>query len=201
MSLWKRTVLAWLPIAVAVTCLGLLGYAAVQQVYRTGADDPQVQLAHDAAAAIAEGSSPEQVARTARHAPGSDSDVVLDPATGEAPGGSLAPFVIVYDSAGTPLASSATLNGAIPRIPQGVLNAAKKTGENRVTWQPESWLRIAAVAVPVAKGDRVVVAGRSLAEVEKRIAALSQIALVGWVFTLIATFVTVLVAEGVREKA
>ncbi len=50
-------------------------------------------------------------------------------------------------------------------------------------------------------GGDVVVAGRSLAKADKRIAALSQIALAGWVCTLIATFVTVLAAERLREKA
>jgi hypothetical protein len=203
MSFWRRALLAWLPIAVAVTCLGLLGYAAVEQVYRTGADDPQVQLARDAAAAIAGGESADQVVASLRGAGISGTDVVLD-GSPEVPGGSLAPFVIVYDTAGEPVASSARLGGEVPRIPNGVLATARLTGENRVTWQPTSSLRIAAVAVPDRQGDRahrIVVAGRSLREVEGRIETLTQMALIGWVFTLVATFVAVVVAEKLGGRA
>jgi hypothetical protein len=203
MSLWKRALLGWLPIAVAVTCLGLLGYAAVQQVYRTGADDPQVQLAQDAAAAIAGGATAEEVVGSVRTSGVTGADVVLD-STAETPGGTLAPFVIVYDATGKPVASSARLDGEVPLMPRGALDTAKSAGENRVTWQPTRSLRIAAVAVPDHKGDQaryVVVAGRSLREAEARVEMLTRMAGVGWVFTLVATFVAVLVKEKLREKA
>jgi hypothetical protein len=201
-SLLRRALLGWLPIAVAATCLGLLGYVAVQQVYRTGADDPQVQLAHDASAALAAGDSPESVVASMRGASFGSRDIVLN-TTGET-FGSLAPFIIVYDAGGKPVASSARLNGDVPRIPKGVLDAAKGSGENKVTWQPTSSLRIAAVAVPDRKGDQahyVVVAGRSLRLAEERVQALTQMALAGWVFTLVATFVAVTAAEKLKERA
>jgi hypothetical protein len=46
-----NTFLRWLPLAVAITILAGLVYATVQQSLRQGANDPQIQLAEDTAAA------------------------------------------------------------------------------------------------------------------------------------------------------
>ncbi len=196
-----RVFVAWLPVAVAVTCLGALGYLGVQQAYRNGANDPQLQMAHDAANALGRGASPESVVKAHEIAVAADGQgeghfVVLDE-----PGASLAPFVIVYDVQGRPVAASARLGGKIPQAPRGVLDSAKATGQNIVTWQPTSSLRIAAVAVPVGKGEFVVVAGRSLKAIEGRIHDLTTIAFVGWLGTLMVTFLATLVAEKLRERA
>src|SRR5438552_8487263 len=81
----------WLPLAVAVTVLSLLIYAAVQQAHRSAANDPQNQLAEDAARALAAGATPA---------------AVVGPGTVDI-AASLAPWVMVVDGSNHVLASSA----------------------------------------------------------------------------------------------
>ncbi len=167
----------WLPLAVVVTAFCGLAYVTVQQALRQGANDPQIQMAEDAAAALDGGAGvdavvPKQQVEFSR---------------------SLAAFLIVYDADGKPLASSGLLNGQMPDYPMGALQAAKQTGENRVTWQPEANMRIASVAVPFKNG--YVVAGRSLREVESREAQTQLIAFAAWALTLIAVLVVVVLGE------
>lgn len=73
-------------------------------------------------------------------------------------------FVIVYGSDDKPEAGSVTLHGALPAVPPGVLDTARASGTDVVTWQPDPGLRMAVVARSSA--GRVVVAGQSLAPFE-----------------------------------
>ncbi len=57
----KRILFSWIPFAVVLTAVALMVYAAVQQVYRSSANDPQIQMAEDTAARLAAGASPETV--------------------------------------------------------------------------------------------------------------------------------------------
>ena len=185
MSLFARSLVRWLPVAVACTMVIGIAYVVVQQTYRTGADDPQIMVAHDVAAALAAGKTPDEVV----------SNETVDPSK------SLAPFVIVFDAAHKPLISSARLGGAIPVPPVGVLDASKATGENKVTWQPRADTRLAAVAVPVSGGSGgFVLSGRSLLVVEQRESALTLSMGLGWAATMIATLLTALFAEWVLER-
>src|SRR5512138_1801262 len=140
----------WLPLAIAVTGMCGLAFGLVQQVLRQGANDPQIQMAEDAAAALNGGASTESLI------PKQPVDIAR----------SLAPFVLVYDMSGKPLAGAGLLDGKLPDYPVGALEASKDGGENRVTWQPQPGVRIASIVVPDKVG--YVVAGRSLREVEKR---------------------------------
>jgi hypothetical protein len=45
----------WLPIVVVITALSGLVYVAVQQALRQDANDPQIQMAQDAAETLARG--------------------------------------------------------------------------------------------------------------------------------------------------
>jgi hypothetical protein len=103
----RRASAVWVPVAVATTVMAGLVYGAVQQSYRTGGDDPQQQMAEDAAARLSTGARPE--------------DVTAGPSVDIA--ASLAPFTIVYDAGGSVLASTGTLNGMPPTPPGGVLQA------------------------------------------------------------------------------
>src|SRR5207245_10626154 len=47
-----RAMTLWVPIAVAVTGLTVVVYSAVQQDLRQGGNDPQIQMAEDAAARL-----------------------------------------------------------------------------------------------------------------------------------------------------
>ncbi len=161
---------SWLPLAIATAGLCGLVYLAVQQSLRISANDPQIQMAEDAASALEGGASVESIVPAAK----------VELAT------SLAPFIIVFDNSGSVLGSSAVLHGAIPVYPSGVLDYTRQNGEDRVTWQPESGVRMATVVVRYSKG--FVMAGRSLREVEIRIGNIEKISglamLVIWAVTL-----------------
>jgi len=140
----------WFPLAVVATAFCGLVYVAVQQELRQNANDPQIQMAQDTADALAGGAPLESVMPTAK----------IDVSR------SLAPFLIVYNQQGEAMVSSGLLHGETPPLPPGVLDFASHNGEDRVTWQPEPGVRIAAVVVPVDRPDRsFVLAGRSLREV------------------------------------
>jgi hypothetical protein len=164
----------WLWMVMVVTGLVGLLYAAVQQDIRQSANDPQIQMAEDAAAKLAGGQPVQSVVPSEK----------VDIAT------SLAPYLIIFDVNGNTIASSAQLNGQTPTIPAGVFDSVRQDGEDRITWQPQSGVR-SAIVVNQFRGSTsgFVVAGRSLREVEKREDALLQILEVGWVVMLLVIFV------------
>src|ERR1700716_2868565 len=59
--LFVRAAALWVPLAVAVTGLSAVVYGAVQQDLRQGANDPQIQMAEDAAAKLNAGAAPSAV--------------------------------------------------------------------------------------------------------------------------------------------
>ncbi len=133
-------------------------YLAVQQALRQGANDPQIQMAEDAARAMGGG---EPASLLVPKGP------VVDISK------SLAPFLILYDDAGTPLASSGVLDGKAPVPPSGVFAFTRSHGEERVTWQPRPDVRIAAVLVHTdGPNAGFALAGRSLRETERRASSL-----------------------------
>ncbi|HST04361.1 MAG TPA: hypothetical protein VLQ48_06445 [Chloroflexia bacterium] len=184
-GLLTRAILYWLPIAAAVTALAGLIYVVVQQNYRQSANDPQIQLAEDSAARLGSGAQPQAVV-------GADKiDLVR----------SLAPFLIVYDDKGNPVASSAQLNGQAPPLPVGVFSSVRESGEDRLTWQPQEGVREAAVIVQFGGSQPgFVLAGRSLTEVEKRVDQLTWMVGVGWLATMLGTLVACAVVLLVGDK-
>src|ERR1019366_3830449 len=91
---------------------------------------------------------------------------------------SLAPFVAIEAASGQTLATDGTLNGQPPAPPPGVLTAARASGLDMVTWQPQDGVRIALVVVPWSGGT--VMAGRSLRLVEQREDDLLGVTAAGW---------------------
>ena len=81
-----------------------------------------------------------------------------------------------------PLASTARLDGAILRPPDGAPDAAQPARPNTVTWQPQAGIRQAVVIVTWAgqTGHGTVVAARSLREVEQRQSDLLVLVIAGW---------------------
>jgi hypothetical protein len=169
----------WLPLAVVIIGMGGLVYLTVQQALRMSLNDPQIRMAEDAASALAAGQSPDALVSTAK----------VDVAQ------SLAPFVIVYDDAGNVIASSVVLHGETPVLPSGVLDYARTNGEDRVTWQPEAGVRIAAIVVRAGTGSGFVLAGRNMREVEKREDQTLQLSMLAMAVTLIASLVVVIFFE------
>jgi hypothetical protein len=182
-ALLRRSLVAWLPFAVAITGLAGLAYALDQSNLRQGANDPQIQLAEDAAARLAAGAP---VATVVPH-----TDTVVDIVQ------SLAPFVIVYDTGDRPLASTATLDGATPLLPAGVSTSARQR-EDRVTWQPRDGVRIAAVVVAYSGGT--VVAGRSLREVESRADDALAVTGLAWLTCLVLTLAACAAVDVSRRR-
>lgn len=144
------------------TFVAAIAYLVPQQVLRMSANDPQMQLAEDAASRLSSG---EPAAQVVPERP-------IDMAS------SLAPFVIVYNDSGRPVASSANLDGTVPAPPRGVFEVARVNHEHSVTWQPRSGVRIASVITRTRNG--FVVAGRNMREVENREATVFKLDAVGW---------------------
>ena len=76
-----------------------------------------------------------------------------------------------------------------PSLPDGVLQMTKALGENRLTWQPQVGVRIAAVIVASDKG--FVLAGRSLREVEIRESSAELFAIAGWIASIVGSLVII----------
>jgi len=173
----------WLMAAVPATLVLGVGYAALQQNYRQSLNDPQIQMAEDAAARLRGGEAPAALA-----VPGAPPVDI---------GGSLDPWLAIYDAAGTPLVASAVLDNVPPRLPQDVFDTSGwlkhpngtfydqgSVAETRFTWQPRQGVRQAVVLVQTADKKYFVAAGRNMREVEQRIDQEGEIVFAGWVATM-----------------
>ena len=175
----------WFPLAVTISLVCFIIYIVVQQNYRLSANDPQYQIAEDAAYAISHGADPKS----------------LIPATFIELSHSFAPYIIIYDENKNAVASSALLNGKIPIIPSGVLDYVKEKGEHALSWQPQPGIRQALV-IKKTEGSKLyfVVAGRSLHRTEQRISLLGQQVAFGWLVSLVILFVVAWVQVMITSK-
>lgn len=180
---WLEPLVWWVYTSIAVTGVCVLAYAIVQQDYRENLNDPQIQLAEDAALALQNGATPADIVPHGIH--------LVDIAN------SLAPWVAVYDQNGTPLEASGQLNGAPPQLPQGVFDTStwsypiighhwnnSPVDQNRFTWQPSPDVRQAVILVYIPSRNEFVASGRNMREVEQRIEHEGEIVFVLWAFTL-----------------
>ena len=162
-------------IAVITIIMGVI-YATVQQSYRTGANDPQIQIAEDVGAKIQQGKSVENIFQT-------DTIDISN---------SLSPFVVLYDASGRPLHSTGYLNSKMAQLPAGVFNVAKSDGQDRVTWQPQDGVRMAMVLIHINSSPvQFVAVGRSLTEVEIRESNLIKMIFVGWILCLVIVLLSI----------
>jgi hypothetical protein len=169
----RITMAKWLPMAIAIVGVSGLAYLGLQQLNRNQMNDPQVQMAEDAALALSSGSAPADVVPRG---------VSIDLSK------SVSPFIAIYDQSGTPLEADAVLGGAPPKPPVGVFAAALERGENRVTWQPEGSVRVALVVVPVPNSSGYyVAAGRSMRDAEGFIDQMTSLFAAGVLFLLAVT--------------
>ena len=123
-------------------------YAVSQQMLRDNADYPQIQISVDSANKLNQGILPKSL---------TTGYINLNY--------SLAPFTIIYNKLGQVVSGNGYINGHIPRVPLGVLSDSNNSYYHRVTWQPNSNLRIAAVIASANK--YYVLSGRSLKIVEE----------------------------------
>ena len=167
----KRLVTRVMMIGLTVVVFGTI-YVVAQQVQRSDANWPQIQLAEDTAVSLNHNDKPEWLIS-------GGNQVNINQ--------SLAPFTIIYDKAGKPAQGTGYLDGQLPSVPLGVLTAAKGKTYSTVTWQPKAGVRIAAVTV--AAKDYYVVSGRSLAEVEKNETRTLQLSALGGLASLMLLLV------------
>ena len=144
------------------------GYVISQQVLRASANDPQIQLAEDVAQRLSAGENPVAVV--------ADQKINME--------SSLAPFLIVYDEAGHPIASSGLLHGSIPTPPKGVFDYVRANRQDTITWEPTRGVRIASVVA--RSNDGFVIAGRNMREVEARESMVFNLAATGWLVASVA---------------
>ncbi len=170
----------WLAAAAIIFIVFGTMYGVVQQVQRTDANYPQIQLAEDAAASLNQGTSPAAI---------SSGHVAMR--------SSLAPFVIIYDQSGRAVGGSGYLNGHLPAAPYGILTAARGHAYRWVSWQPESDVRIAAVTV--AADNYYVLSGRSLREIEINENHTLQITALGCALSLIALGTAFLASRSAKK--
>ena len=161
----------FLILAVLITLICVLVFGVSQQIYRQSANDPQVQISEDMASYASSGKDLSAVM------PKMETDISQ----------SLVWFVMFFDDSGKVVASNAKLDGQTPIVPVGVLEHAKISGQNRVTWQPKEGVRIAAVITKYNGGE--VLVGRSLRETESRIHALGKKVMIAWIVMLASAFI------------
>jgi hypothetical protein len=150
----------------SVTIMSGLIYITAQQNLRQSANDPQIQMAEDAATALNAGA--DTLSLISLH--------TVDIAQ------SLAPYLLMFDDAGKPIAGSGLLHGQIPTLPAGVLDAARAE-EHRVT---------CAIVIRHIDGMHpgYVVAGRSLRETENRESQLTWMVVMAWIVSLFLVALT-----------
>jgi hypothetical protein len=158
--------MSYLSAMVIITVIMGLVYASVQQTYRSNANDPQIQIAHDLKDHLQKG-KPFAF----------DDTIDIEK--------SLSVFEEAYDKNGDPIQSTGFLNGKMPLLPKGVFEHAKANGENWVTWQPQHNVRMAMGIVYVNAAPIAFLAvGRSLREVEERVSRLTNMVFIGWVLCI-----------------
>jgi hypothetical protein len=166
---------AWLPLVIVIVIFSGLAYAEAQQVYRQSANDPQIQIAEDLAAAIAQGQPVDQIV----------------PAQGTTElSSTLSPFVMIYSASSTLIGSSALLDGKNPSFPTSVFDQVKVHGQWRQTWQPAPGVREAVVVTAYSgTSSGFLVVGRSLKEIEMREQSAEYMAGVAGIIALALTFI------------
>lgn len=171
LTVWAK----WVLVALAGCGLILFTEVGVQQNYRQTANDPQIQMAEDAAAALNHGANPDSVVPPAR----------VDQEH------SLAPFIIIVNKQRHIVATNAASGSDNALPPVGVFDNVDARGEQHLSWQTMQGVRFATVVTPATNG--YVIAARSLKEVESRehqLAFIGGLTLLGY---LLVTFLAIVV--------
>ena len=177
-----RRIVPWLAAAAVVSALFATMYGVAQQIERQGASDAPERLATQIASQLSSQSIDEL-----------DVSTHVDLASSEAL------FFVIYDSSDTPVAGTGYLNGSLATVPRGVIASTRSSGHDRVSWQTPSGLRFATVELKA--GDKVVVAGQSLAPSETRTISLARWIGAAWLATLLIGAAFYLVTRLIPRKS
>jgi len=154
--------------------MGLI-YTSVQQNYRSSANDPQIQIAHDLRDRLQQGKP-----------------LIFDDTVELKTSPSV--FKESFDSNGNSIQSTGFLDGKRPNLPKGVFEHARAKGENWITWQPKRGIRMATGIVAVnSKAVAYLAVGRSLKDVEQRISRLTTMVFISWLLCITIVLVNWLV--------
>lgn len=176
----RHTLRLWLLSVAIGSGLIVFSYTAVQQSLRLGLNDPQWQLAEDAAYQLSQGASPSSVIPSS----------VVDESR------SLAPFVTIVDDNVQVLASSGKIGDTVPLPPASSFPDAQKRGNNWFTWQHDNnTVRDATVILPYHHGTAsgYVLVARSMKQVENTIGHITVLAGLTFIGVLLAPALILLV--------
>jgi len=167
MILIKKITIIFIPLFIVVTGLSALSYLLVQQDIRIGANTPLIQAAENTANSISMGNDLTKLKNNSK----------IDLAK------NLATFIMVYDSKRNPIISIGTLHSDIPQVPTGVFNYVDANGEDSLTWEPETGVRLAIVVTKfnTSNSSGYVVAGRSLRVIENNENVLELDTIIAWI--------------------
>jgi len=174
-----RPLLMFILVAAMVTGISLTIYASVQQSYRQGANDPQIEATEAVGDLLDQGAPP---------------DGILGQSSGVDMSKSLSLFIIIFDKDGKVTASSGKLGDTTPAPPSGIFDYLKSHDQERFTWEPQKGVRIAAVIKKVSGDKGYVLAGRSLREVEMRVQSLTVMVGIAWIALLVLSGLMALLA-------
>lgn len=163
-------------VAIACTARGVL---------RQQANDPQVEVTEQVASIIRQGAPLEVIISGAEEIDLADSNAL---------------FVMIYDKDKNLVGSSATLNGQPISIPGESLDMARNDVDYRFTQEPQEGMRLALVSKAV-DDKAYVVAGRSLAEFERRADNLNQPLWIGWVISVLLSLFLATLLRPLRSLA
>ena len=180
----KAIIINYLGAGAAISIIMATFYVLVQQMYRDNANDPQIELACELKQRLEHGKSVEHLL------PGDTIEL----------GNSLRSFITFYNDEAIPLRSTALLNNKMPALPRGVYDFTKQNGEDWITWQPQTGIRIATIVVAVNHPFiKFIAVSRSLYEIEKRETNLSRTVFLSW-FICISTIVICAIFNFPTEK-
>ncbi len=165
----------WFPLVITLTMVTMFVFIGVQFSARTGANDPQVQMADEVVQSLSKDIVPAIFM--------SEDTIAIE--------SDLSPYIVVFDANRSPIMGNGLLNGELPTLPSGVFDRTLQAGESRFTWSPESGVRHASVLRHYQDERNIlsgyVLSGRSLQEPEYRIAMFGYLTIFFWLLSVLVT--------------
>jgi len=181
----RKLIFIWVLLMLAGIFTAGCTYVAFQQTQRDAANQPAAQIAKQVAWEIDGNMTFEQTWNQLMGRDSQTTDTLFKTNLQESDmTQTLTPVVMIYDQKGNMVYTSTTPWADYWKLPSGVLNNIAKTGEDRVTWQPEKGQRFALVGVkahPMNNSDEIyyVVGAYSLSESEKNVDKFAKMLLIG----------------------
>jgi len=158
----KKLIKVWLVLMVAGVFTAGCVYVIGQQIVRQSANGPAAAIAYQTAMDLDAGMTPDE-------ATAQKTNIFF----------TLDPFVMIYDNNKNLVATSAGSgnDAKVYHVPASVLDSVDENHDNRVTWQPQTGLRYATVAIKYDGG--YVVGAVSLKEPERLIGNITTTLFIG----------------------